>query len=500
MINATLALLLRSLRQDTKYFRPHLIRAVCGLMIYGSLIIAQLQSIQAGAPGLRFFRSITTLNLYFLTLAGISFFATAITEEKEEETLPLLQMANISGLSILLGKSTSRVISVFLMLSIQFPFTVLAVTLGGCTLHQVWATFWAVVAYMILLANIALFGSVLMRRSRQAASFVTLMVVAIYIIPAIFDSSGVTPGGTGAVIFDYYRDVSIFYRVGTILETGFNESVISLQVMCNVGIGGVFFILSWAWFSLFSERRQQGTERPALMGTAARMKWLKPSRAWALALAWKDYNFLTGGYVGTAIKFVLFGLVVLATYLIVGMQAGQPEWAIISTWIMFGMVVVQGLRYSGVVFQHEIKQQTLSALVMLPQYPIVIVYSKFLGCAMGLAPALFWMMVSLCCTPQLALEVVTFPATWLIVGELIIMMSLAVQLSMHMKWGAVAASFAIVLMFFNCCPIFTLITFAFGQGELQSILGLIIALIILTMFLVPMHWLLSETVKKVASR
>jgi len=48
---------------------------------------------QFGAPGLRFFYGISYLNLAFLTLLGISFFSTSISEEKEEDTLGLMLMA-----------------------------------------------------------------------------------------------------------------------------------------------------------------------------------------------------------------------------------------------------------------------------------------------------------------------------------------------------------------------------------------------------------------------
>ena len=81
------------------------------------------------------------------------FFATAITEEKEEGTLGLLKMAGISRVSILLGKSTSRLITAILLFLVQLPFTLLAITLGGVTLGQIFAAYWALLAYMLLVAH-----------------------------------------------------------------------------------------------------------------------------------------------------------------------------------------------------------------------------------------------------------------------------------------------------------------------------------------------------------
>jgi len=51
---------------------------------------------------------VTYLNFCFITLGGVGYFATAITEEKEELTLGLLKMADIGPLTLLLGKYRCR--------------------------------------------------------------------------------------------------------------------------------------------------------------------------------------------------------------------------------------------------------------------------------------------------------------------------------------------------------------------------------------------------------
>ena len=54
----------------------------------------------------------------------------AEAEEKEEQTLGLLRMTGLNALSILLGKSTSRLLGALLLLLAQFPFTIFAITLA----------------------------------------------------------------------------------------------------------------------------------------------------------------------------------------------------------------------------------------------------------------------------------------------------------------------------------------------------------------------------------
>ena len=108
MIRDAFVLLERSLRIDARSGSAHLARL--GLMgtIYLALWYTLVTKPQFGAPGLHFFQGIAYLDATFMTLLGIGFFSTSITEEKEEDTLGLMLMAGISPLGILVGKSGGR--------------------------------------------------------------------------------------------------------------------------------------------------------------------------------------------------------------------------------------------------------------------------------------------------------------------------------------------------------------------------------------------------------
>ncbi|HEY4261921.1 MAG TPA: hypothetical protein VGM98_17250, partial [Schlesneria sp.] len=95
MFQGVLALVGRSLRVDSRSLQSHLARFGLIAAIYVVLCVAQWNSTSFGAPGLRFFYGIGYLNLAFMTLLGISFFSTSISEEKEEDTLGLMLMAGI---------------------------------------------------------------------------------------------------------------------------------------------------------------------------------------------------------------------------------------------------------------------------------------------------------------------------------------------------------------------------------------------------------------------
>src|SRR5947209_46324 len=120
----------RALRTDTRSLSIYLARAaLMGLFVFSLVSTQQLARFgMFGAPGLQFFSGVVAINFWFITLAGLSYFASAITEEKEEMMLGLLKMTGLSPVSILLGKSTSRLLGAVLLLAVQFPFTMLAVT------------------------------------------------------------------------------------------------------------------------------------------------------------------------------------------------------------------------------------------------------------------------------------------------------------------------------------------------------------------------------------
>src|SRR6266853_3768221 len=178
MISPLLALFARSLREDARLKMTYFARVALVGVILLFLLSVRTSYGWGNAPGLQFFGSVVFINCTFIVLAGLSHFASAITEEKEEMTLGLLRMTNLNALSILLGKSTSRVVNALLLLAAQFPFTLLAISLGGVAVRQVVAAYCTLGAFIIFMANLALLASVVCRRTTGAAvvTGVTLFV------------------------------------------------------------------------------------------------------------------------------------------------------------------------------------------------------------------------------------------------------------------------------------------------------------------------------------
>ena len=163
-----MALTVRSLRADNRAALTYVLRAGLGLFLLGSLATSQLGF--SSAPGLSFFSSIIVMDFFAISAIALVVFASAITEEREEGMLGLLKMTGLNPVSILLGKSLSRLTNGAFLLLAQLPFTLLAVTLGGVSPRQIFAAYAALFAYMVFVCGLGLLMSTLSASTRQAGT------------------------------------------------------------------------------------------------------------------------------------------------------------------------------------------------------------------------------------------------------------------------------------------------------------------------------------------
>ena len=150
MLRPTFALMNRSLRLDVRRRRFHLLRLIVVSVLFVLLLTVQGRSWTFAAPGLSFFRTIAWLNISLIAISGIGFFASAITEEKEEMTLELFMIVGIGPLAIMIGKGVNRLTAALSVLVVQIPFTMIAVTLGGVKARQILAAYVALAAFLFL--------------------------------------------------------------------------------------------------------------------------------------------------------------------------------------------------------------------------------------------------------------------------------------------------------------------------------------------------------------
>ena len=492
MYYGLVALLTRALRMDARQLRNHLFRLAFVGFIYLSMLMATIQSAFVGAPGLMFFSQIAWLNVLFITWAGIGYFSSAITEEKEEETIGLLQMAGLNHIGILLGKSTSRLIQVMLLLVVQFPFMLLAVTLGGVTTHQIFAAYVDILAFTVLLANTALVCSVVFQRGGNAAAVTTLLMILYTVLPPIagFELKDlIATGWTKSVWWktailtslEWIEKSCIYFQLQEVMQTGFNQPILTQQVISNIAVGIVCFGLAWLLFGpSVNNAAPGGASRGVILKSTSRVQFLSPGRCWSNPFVWKDFQFIGGGYslfVGKLLAYVmLFAL-------ICGVSVYNRNWLGISLndvgGIYFGcmlaILIIEACISASRVFHDEIRLQTMSSLLMLPRSIPYIGYSKAIGCLMGLAPAAICLAGSALLLPDFRIanfaKLLIEPHFWATVMGIMIFLHLVALLSLFVKWGALPMAFFMMGPISTCCPVWQLMFLAVGPNGLQDLWG-----------------------------
>jgi len=426
MIQKVLALLVRSLRTDARLLRSHLMRAGIGILILVQLWGVWAASAFSGSPGLNFFMSLTIANLVIISLFGSGVFANAIVEEKEEQTLPLLRMADVGPLSLLLGKWLPRLVMAILMLLIQLPFAMLSITLGGVLWSQVYASFWMLLAYLFLVGNIGLFFSVWCHRAGTAFGLTAAVLffcnVAAHQGAQLAAHLSVNAGfGTWfQELADGLKSINCISRAEQIFAVGFDNSSFDVYFWGNVGIGFAIFLASWLtfdratarepsprswWQELVGKpRRPSSARRPAPGAVAAGQEPRRApvhtsvrtssGRVWDAALTYKDFHQIAGGPLFLLIRVVVGAAAVFGTIgLIFSMGGGMSPTDAIEilggtslTWGIIFLVLELAALFARTL-RAEIKDRTWATLVLLPRSIPEIVFSKLGGAAMATLPA-----------------------------------------------------------------------------------------------------------------
>ncbi len=452
MNKGVLALFVRSMREDSRRILPYAARVALVLLVL--LVVAISQQVYrfgGGAAGLRVFSGVTWLNFGFLTLIGLTYFASAITEEKEDGTLGLLRMTNLNPVSILLGKSTSRLIAALLLMAAQLPFTMLAVSLGGISMHQVLNTYLVMAAYAFLLCNLALVFSVICRRTASAAAMTVVVLLTITFGWMLFM-------GFTTALFDrsvpLFQDITMWLlsispttSLMKIFNTGFDE-VLVYQPASNVVIGLVLFGISWAVFDVFNQGEGRGGARPKQAVTeegveAIRLPQVAKPRPGSWAVTWRDFYFYFGGLARQIyiLALILAVIVLICVYVNVTSKYGMSLDDIAPLLITLGVCFVAlrlGLGAAGI-FKFERAGETLSALALLPKSMKRVAYEKVVALFLATIPGLVAI--------GLGIMIVDLPrfdhwdsdeylSLFVTIASVMFGLHLVAYLSLYLRWGA----------------------------------------------------------------
>jgi ABC-type transport system involved in multi-copper enzyme maturation permease subunit len=490
MTPALFALFTRSLREDVRSAAMVWARSCMAGAILFVMLVSHI-SRPFGATGRDFFASVVTINVAFICIAMCSYFAGAITEEKEDGTLGLLRMTNLSPVAILLGKSTSRLCGALLFLLVQFPFALLAVTLGGLRWEQVSACYAILAAFLFFAANAGLLGSVIARRTPIAA-VITGAVAAVFVLGGDFAAhllDDILPGFSrrnhpalnGVVSF--WQQASVGQALHSTLyawDAGEFPLGTTAFLMCG---GFIAFAIAWLGFDRFC------SDDPAVSSRRSGSLWTSwagvlfsrhRGRAWTgprlEAVVWKDFQFLHGGrriavvktaaYLVCAVALLLaeFGSFAKANPSTSGSLLAAADW---RNWdfqwrdffrtmagLTFLALCAEALFAASRIFRSERNQRTLSGLAALPHDLPELIAAKQRAALLAMVPIRVFFGVSMIgaiiATPA-ALGVREFGLlgffllmflVW-IIGQFLLNVRLVAWFSLRIKWGGLPLAMAV---------------------------------------------------------
>ncbi len=475
-MHALLALFIRSVRDDLRSKSLMWARVALAVLVLWKMFTTRVFT-PYGSPGLLFFSSVVYYNALFIGLAGLSYFASAITEEKEEGTLGLLRMTDLNPLSILLGKSTSRLLGGLLLLLVQFPFALLAVTLGGLTWGQIASCYLVLACFLFLACNFGLLGSVVAPRSGPAAVLAGVLGF-FFLFGGWFAASFFDTGAHPALdaLFTIWNGTNFATALADLLSTnGATGTGWWHAVLWQLGGGLAAFLLAWRLFDRFCSDHGAGAQR-GKAGAGSVMKTSR-SRPWENAIAWRDYYFIHGGTKTIWVKMFLYtGLVGWALYSTHAryQQSVAPFWNFPHvrefffgqlTAIALFMILVEAAVATSRIFKVERREKTLSTLGTLPHDIPELIRQKRRAVLLTLRPAflffgigmLGWLDVFFTGLGASIQHAVFFHGLMLFIGTvgmLFLGFRFLAWLSLVVKWGALPLA---VVALWMCMGMFAIL-------------------------------------------
>ena len=445
MSTPTTALLARTVRLSTRGWGTHATRMVLGVVVLFTLATTTTFSARFGAAGLHLLGSIAWWSALFITLAGIGLFCSAITEEKEEQTIGLLRMAGLRPVAILLAKSTARFYDAVMLFAILLPFTMLAVTLGGVSTTQVLAIAIALAAYIFLLANLGLLLSVLRPTTQSASGMMVLVLILFYVVPMFFWSY---PLGR------FINEATVWFRIQEILTTGYSGGVFSLQLWASLGLGIGAFVVSLLLFDRCV--RDEDAQAPERMSVRAnsRLRLFGVSRAPAgvAAVTWKDFHFACGGRTMSMVKPLMMLTLVGIGFIIFQTAFGNLEMKnvgitlqfIALLWLVFEFAI-----HLSKIFAQEVRGETLTGLLSLPYTAAELVYAKLRAALLAMLPAMGVLVLGVCIAPEDffkgASEMLTNTAGWMVIFMIVFFWHACAYLSITLRRSPLIAALGLVI-------------------------------------------------------
>jgi hypothetical protein len=256
-------------------------------------------------------------------------------------------------------------------------------------------------------------------------------------------------------IIDLWQHATPTNRLGAIFQIGFNGPAIGFQVISNLVLGVLLFLLAWALFDWCTrEEKDAAPARFLWRRRASRRSRIPAHLVGAGAITWKDFTFISGGSWGLVAKFAVVGLLVALcnaialnndTEITREFEGGILIWvSLVSTafWLAFE---------ASRIFKDEVRWKTLSSLVTLPISMRELAYRKVIGALKGTLPLLVAFVIGVTLVPdkigefldELNRHPIGLGMLAVVILQYILFVHLTAFLSLILKRGALPLAIAI---------------------------------------------------------
>lgn len=276
-MQGTWALTVRSLRQDNRLMRYHLLRfAVAGLLALMVLFIWEA-GLRGESPGRDLLSILAYANLFAVTLVGGFLFAPTITEEKEDQTLGLLRMTHIGPSALVQGKSFPKLMLISLILIVQMPLLFLTRTLGGVDWPLITNVYLLIFCQLIGVVSISMLASVVMRTSTGAVVLTGTLLFFWFILALVIEDarlSSATLSPLEELLLQWLIPLSPISQMDRVLQTGANVGGTFQTCIAVLLMSTACYLFSVMTFSYWNTQESTQTELELLREKVGRF-WHK---------------------------------------------------------------------------------------------------------------------------------------------------------------------------------------------------------------------------------
>ncbi|WP_437203760.1 ABC transporter permease [Planctomicrobium sp. SH664] len=330
----------------------------CGLLILYGHEQSSVDPIARLGEGRRIFQSLVLLQLAGILVLLPATSCSALTAEKERDTLTLLLLTPMPPWKIVLQKLLSRSIPMLCFVVLSFPLLAVAYGYGGVTSSQLLAAMVILVSSVIQVASIGVMCSAFCRTTVEAFLATYLMLgLSMFCCPV---------SAAGIMVVDAMDRDSLFAAVTSVMGTSFLAGI-SFVVACDCVVSRAFvpprnFILQlFQQIDLVFQDMNSVTGGIVLVKDHGKFPESNP-------IAWRES---TKKSLGTA-RYLFRVLVLLEVPVLVTAQTislssiSQTSSLTVLSYLLWGISIALICIHAGGVVTSERSRQTLDSLLTVP--------------------------------------------------------------------------------------------------------------------------------------